>query len=554
MTVLLKCRCQVPSTEHFCIGRAQINHFPRQADSRLRRSRRGLFRKHLVGHYFQKRDIAGEDAFHLWRKFLPLQERAVMKAFDKKVKIVATVGPASSSASLIGELIEKGVNVFRLNFSHGDHATHKATIQKIRSDAARRRCDVALLADLQGPKIRTRTTGGNRSVTVKTGSMVRITARNTLCDQSVIAVDYGRLADEVGIGQQIMINDGAIRLKVTGKENDGDLIAKVLSGGEYASHKGVNLPDVDLSIPSLTRKDRRDLDFILEEDIQFIALSFVRKAKDVSSLRKIVEKKRQDIKIIAKIEKPEAARAIDSILQSADGIMVARGDLGVEATPFVVPIIQKELILKANARAKLVIVATQMLESMIEHPLPTRAESTDVANAIIDGTDAIMLSGETAVGNYPGLAVDTMVRIVRETEKSRFISHDMIDLTGNDRSASNALCEAAVLAGRDLGGIPLCVFTLSGTTALYLSKLHYEAPIIAFSPDHQVVKMLSLAWNITALTLPFTTDIEDLHIRAEAQLLEKKWVRKGDYIGIISGTNAVRGATNTFRIRKAGGA
>jgi pyruvate kinase len=476
-----------------------------------------------------------------------------MNAFDKRVKIVATIGPASRSEKGIRELIENGVNVFRLNFSHGDHDAHRGTIRIVRKVAAALHCEVALLADLQGPKIRTRSTDGNRTVVVPAGSKVLITAKKVVCDESIIAVDYGKLATEVGIGQQIMINDGAIRLRVTGKEKNGDLHASVLAGGEYSSHKGVNFPDVELSIPSLTRKDRRDLEFILGEDIQYIALSFVRKAQDVFLLRRIVEKQRKDVRIIAKIEKPEAARAIDSILQQADGIMVARGDLGVEATPFVVPIIQKELILKANAAAKLVIVATQMLESMIEHPLPTRAESTDVANAIIDGTDAIMLSGETAVGRFPGLTVETMVHIVQETEKSRFVSHDMVDLIYTSRTASNALCEAAVWAGRDLGGIPLCVFTISGTTALYLSKLQYESPIIAFSPEPQVVKMLALAWNITALSLPFITDIEKLHTNGEAQLLAKKWVKRGDYIGIISGTNSVRGATNTFRIRKVGG-
>ncbi len=476
-----------------------------------------------------------------------------MKAFDKRVKIVATIGPASRSEKVIRELIEKGVNVFRLNFSHGDHDAHRGTIRIVRKVATALGSDVALLADLQGPKIRTRSTDGNRTVVVQTGSKVLITAKKMVCDESIIAVDYGKLATEVAIGRQIMINDGAIRLRVTGKEKNGDLHAVVLAGGEYSSHKGVNFPDVELSIPSLTRKDRRDLAFILGEDIQYIALSFVRKARDVASLRRIVEKRRKDVRIIAKIEKPEAARAIDSILQQADGIMVARGDLGVEATPFAVPIIQKELILKANAAAKLVIVATQMLESMIEHPLPTRAESTDVANAIIDGTDAIMLSGETAVGRFPGLTVETMVHIVQETEKSRFISHDMVDLIYTSRTASSALCEAAVWAGRDLGGIPLCVFTISGTTALYLSKLHYEAPIIAFSPEPQVVKMLALAWNIRALSLPFITDIEKLHTNGEALLLRKKRVKRGDYIGIISGTNSVRGATNTFRIRKVGG-
>jgi pyruvate kinase len=475
-----------------------------------------------------------------------------MEFFDKRVKIIATVGPATASEPKIRQLIENGVNVFRLNFSHGDHEIHRATIDAVRKASARCGGDVALLADLQGPKIRTRSTEGNRTISLTTGAKLRITAQNCICSESIISVDYRKLAQEVGVGQEIMINDGAVKLRVTRKEKNGDLTAVVIAGGEYSSHKGVNFPDVDLSIPSLTPKDRRDLVFILEQDIQFVALSFVRKARDITLLRSIIEKKRRDIKIIAKIEKPEAARNIEPLLSCTDGIMVARGDLGVEASPFVVPIIQKELIQKANAAGKLVIVATQMLESMIKNPIPTRAESTDVANAIIDGTDAIMLSGETAMGAYPALAVATMVHIVQETEKSRFVAHNMTAFTIGSRTASQALCEAAVWAGRDLGGIPLCVFTISGATALYLSKLHYEAPIIAFSPDLQVVKMLSLAWNITARHLPFTPLVDALHTKGETYLLKEMWVKKGDYIGIISGTNSVRGATNSFRLKIVG--
>ena len=476
----------------------------------------------------------------------------LMKAFEKRVKIVATIGPACSSERTLSELVRRGVNVFRLNFSHGDHRTHRAGIDAVRRVSARLKCEVAILADLQGPKIRTRGTEDNRTVTVHTGSTLLLTSREVTCNENRISVDFDTMAKEIGIGQEIMVNDGAVRLKVTGRKRGGDLIALVVAGGMFSSRKGVNFPDVDLSIPSLTRKDRTDLDFMLAQDIQYIALSFVRKAADVHLLKSLVEKKRTDLKIIAKIEKPVAARNIDSILAGADGIMVARGDLGVEATPYAVPVLQKELIQKANNAGKLVIVATQMLESMINNPLPTRAESTDVANAIIDGTDAIMLSGETAMGSFPETAVETMARIVEAAESSRFVSHEMIDLTRENRSGADALCEAAIWAGRDMGGIALCVFTISGNTAIYLSKLRYEAPVIAFSPDPQVVKMLSLAWNITALHLPFIADIEKLHRSAEVRLLKKRWVKKGDYIGIISGTNSIRGATNSFRLRRVG--
>lgn len=475
-----------------------------------------------------------------------------MKTPDKRVKIVATLGPASSSDSVIRSLIKKGVNVFRLNFSHGDHTIHGTLITSIRKISDELNKEVGILADLQGPKIRTRHTENNSSVTVRSGSHIVITARNTLCTANTIAIDYTRIAGEVSSGQEILINDGAIRLKVTGIGSNGDLSAMVLSGGEYSSRKGVNFPDVDLSIPSLTGKDRKDLAFITRQDIQYVALSFVRKAQDIRVLRRILKKAEKNIRIIAKIEKPEAARRIDSILEETDGIMVARGDLGVEATPYAVPIIQKNLINKANSTGKLVIVATQMLESMIHHPLPTRAESTDVANAIIDGADAIMLSGETAMGKYPAGAVATMSHIASAVESSKYVRTKLIDRSIIERFPPHALCEAAVWAGKDLGGIPLCIYTITGETALYLSKLRYNAPVFAFSPDMQVVRSLSLAWNIHPLYLPFSENIVQLHFDGERLLLSRKCIRNGDMIGIISGTNAIPGATNTFRIKTIG--
>jgi pyruvate kinase len=382
--------------------------------------------------------------------------------------------------------------------------------------------------------------------------MVQITSAKVPCTSTVISIDYPDISSEIDIGQQILINDGAIRLEVVSKKNYCDLITRVITGGEYSSHKGVNFPNVKLSIPSLTEKDLIDIEFVLNLDIQFIALSFVRNADDVKALRSIVEKKRTDIKIIAKIEKPEATEYIDEILGSSDGIMVARGDLGVETTPYIVPIIQKDLICMANSSGKIVIVATQMLESMIHNTIPTRAESTDVANAIIDGTDAIMLSGETAVGAHPQEAVLTMSKIAQVIEKSDYVHREIHIVKQIDRSLPHAICDAAAVAGRDLGGIPLCLFTISGLTALYIAKLRYQAPVYAFSPDPQIVKMLSIVWNIIALELPFVHSIEELHADGESALVQKGWVKNGDLIGIISGISGVSGATNSFRIKRIG--
>ncbi len=475
-----------------------------------------------------------------------------MVIHQKKVKTIATIGPSSSSEDMIEKLIRNGVNCFRLNFSHGLHQDHKSAVTRIRNISRKLQTETAIAADLQGPKIRTQSTPNNESITLTAGEQVRITSEKVTCTSSVIAIDYPSIASEIEIGQQILINDGAIRLEIMTKLDSGDLIAKVITGGEYSSHKGVNFPNIKLSVPSLTEKDINDLELILDLDIQYIALSFVRNAGDVKLLREIVDRKRPDIKIISKIEKPEAADCIAEILKHSDGIMVARGDLGVEMTPYVVPIIQKDLIQKANASGKIVIVATQMLESMIHQKIPTRAEATDVANAIIDGADAIMLSGETAIGSNPDEAVLTMTRIAQVTEQSNYIPRVMQVIPTLDHYPPHAICEAAVLAGQDLNGIPLCVFTMSGETALYLAKRRYQGPVYAFSPDWHAVKALSIAWNTTAFHLPFAQTITQLHHDGESLLLQNGLVKQGDLIGIISGATGECGATDSFRIKKVG--
>jgi pyruvate kinase len=469
----------------------------------------------------------------------------------KKTKIIATVGPASSSPATVKKLIQNGVNVFRLNLSHGDRAFHENSIRIIRQEQKKLGTTTAILADLQGPKIRTGVCAGSAAITVRKGATVVVTSRKVPCTAGCISIDYPRLEFELRPGRFIMINDGAIALRVDTVDR-ARLSARctVLAGGSYSSHKGVNLPNVNLRIPSLTAKDRRDLAFILKADVNYIGLSFVRSARDVAELRAMVVRKRPGMKIIAKIEKPEAAAAIEEILAVSDGIMVARGDLGVEASPIDVPVMQKDLVAQANAAGKLVIVATQMLESMIERPLPTRAESTDVANAVFDGTDAIMLSGETAVGKFPVQAAGIMAQIAQAAERSGYFPKGILDLCQGERRAACAVCEAAAWAARDLGGAPVCVFTLSGDTALYLSKIRNQSPLFAFSPDTNVVNMLSLAWNVIPIRISFKRHMADLITDAEEELVARRLARKGDTIVIVSGTTPVRGATNFLRVKK----
>ncbi|MBD3242047.1 MAG: pyruvate kinase [Chitinivibrionales bacterium] len=471
----------------------------------------------------------------------------------RKTRIVATLGPASSSPDTIEKLLRAGVNVFRLNFSHGTHRDHGERITAIRKASARTGITCGILADLQGPKIRTGKTPKDEPILLRAGKQVRITTRKVECSAEIISVDYAHLVDEIKPGQFVLINDGAIRLQVQRIEKaEQSIVCRIVDGGAFSSRKGVNLPGVDLRIPAMTVKDRRDAAFALQHDIHFIALSFVRSAKDLEPVHRLVKRHRRNVKVIAKIEKPEAAERIDEILDACDGIMVARGDLGVETSLEDVPVIQKDLIAQANTRAKMVIVATQMLESMIHNALPTRAESTDVANAILDGTDAVMLSGETAVGGHAVGAVETMVRIACAVETSRYFSRHWVDLSVGQKYPPFTVCEAAATASADFGDTPVLVYTLSGDTALYLSKIRNQTPIYAFSPEPSVVGMLSLAWNVTAFELPLYSDGVALQRAAEKLLLERRLLRKGQYAIVISGTAGARGATNFMRIKRVG--
>jgi pyruvate kinase len=471
----------------------------------------------------------------------------------KKTKIVATLGPASASAPVVEKLLRMGVNVFRINFSHGAHAQHAESIDRVRAAAGRRGVHAAILADLQGPKIRCGKTEGDRSITLAGGKKVTLTTRTRISDEEVIYINYRRLAREVRPGQSILLNDGAVRLRIdTVDAANGRVLCTVMNTGVYSSHKGVNFPGVDLSVPALTPKDRKDLDFILTKDVNYVALSFVRRRQDVDKLSRIIRKSGKPVKIIAKIEKPEALDNIDEVIGACDGIMVARGDLGVEMSSYRIPVLQKQLVDAANKAGRLVIVATQMLESMITAPRPTRAELTDVANAVLDGADAVMLSGETAIGRYPVEAVGAMAHLAAATENSAYFRSEFVNLSLRENHPPHAVCEATERASRDLGLAPVIVFTWSGDTAFYLAKIRNQSSIFAFSPFNHVADQLALAWNMHSFTVAFEKDYVALVNRAEKILLKKQLVKKGALVVVISGTTPVRGGANLLRIKKIG--
>lgn len=477
-----------------------------------------------------------------------------MTAAVRKTKIVATLGPSTTSVRTLRALVRAGVDVFRFNFSHGSHEEHAERVENVCREARALGRTPALLADLQGPKIRTGRTDDDREVFLKKGARVQVMPGQCLSDERRICVDYAGLCDDLKPGQPVLLNDGAVELRVRRvNRRGGTAECEVRGEGYYGSRKGVNLPQTTLRLPSLTAKDRRDLEFIFRcGAFDYIALSFVRSADDIKALRRAVDRARSPVGIIAKVEKPEAAREIEAILPACDGIMVARGDLGVETSTAEVPLLQKRLIAQANSRARLVIVATQMLESMIEHARPTRAEAADVANAILDGADAVMLSGETAVGNYPRATVETMVKIAEATEASEHYRRTPVDLSLRRDYPPHAVCEAASWASRDLGNAPVIVFTMSGATAIYLSKVRTFAPLFAFSPDRGVVRRLALAGNITAFHLPRQARIVTLQRKAEQILTAKRLIKRGDLVTVVSGTESTPGATSSLRVKRVG--
>ncbi|HYA87834.1 MAG TPA: pyruvate kinase [Nitrospirota bacterium] len=466
---------------------------------------------------------------------------------SKRTKIIATIGPTSSSAAIIAKLIRAGMDVARLNFSHGDRNDHTRHIKLIRGEAAKAGKQIAIMQDLQGPKLRVGTMH-NDAVTLKRGDGLTLTRRRVIGTSALISVTYPRLAKDLNIGDRLLLDDGKLELRVTRKDAH-DLTCKVIRGGMLQSHKGINLPGTHLSLPSLSRKDKADIRFGVKHGVDYIALSFVRTAEDILHTRRFIRSLNADIPIIAKIEKPEAILNLEAIICAANGIMVARGDLGVEMSPEKVPLLQKKIIEACHWEEKPVITATQMLESMIENPQPTRAETSDVANAILDGTDCVMLSGETAMGKYPIQAVSAMARIAREAETSVNPWPPDTDVTGPDESVAHAACRAA----EEQQAQAIVTFTQSGSTALLVSKHRPRMSIIAPTPFEHIARRMSLYWGVKPVILRPKKTTDDMIASVEQVMLNEKLAKEHDLIVISAGVPiGVAGSTNMMKIHRVG--
>ena len=458
----------------------------------------------------------------------------------KRAKIVATLGPASSEPGIVRALIAAGMNVARLNFSHGDHELHRTTFEMVRREAAEAGVPVAVLADLAGPKIRVgRIRGGE--VTLRQGDAVTITTEDVLGTAERISTSYRALPSDVRRGDPILLDDGLLRLEVRDVV-DNEVRCEVMTGGTLRDRKGMNLPVSPLSTPAITEKDRQDLEFARELGVDFFALSFVRRAEDVVEARELAG----DIPVIAKIEKPEAIEAREAIADAADGLMVARGDLGVEAGFDKVPLMQKRLIRDAAARGKPVIVATQMLESMIASPVPTRAEVSDVANAVLDGADALMLSGETAVGAYPVEAVRRMAAVIEEVESSELYRLQPEPVRIEEYSFDNAIARAAVKAAQDLDLKALAVYTESGHTASLVSAYRPDAPILGMSRHDRSLRRMALCWGVSPVRIDhWITNVQEGLAVVEETVIESGVAGPGDDIAVTFGMLEISGPGRT---------
>ncbi len=419
----------------------------------------------------------------------------------RRAKIICTIGPACHSEAAMRDLLRLGMDVARLNFSHGTHEDHARNIEHLRRAAEFEHRTVCILQDLQGPKIRTGRLEQREPVLLQTGSRVIITPRDIAGTPTRISTTFPGLAHEIESGVRILLSDGLIELRVCSVRGK-DVVCEVLNGGMLGEHQGINLPGVALSIPALTEKDRTDLEFGLKHAVDAVALSFVRSGEDVRTVKQIIAACGSDVPVIAKLEKPQAIDHLEEILEASDGVMVARGDLGVEMAPEKVPVIQKHIIQRAAEWRKPVITATQMLESMIENPRPTRAEASDVANAIFDGTDAVMLSAETATGKYPREAVAMMARIVVEAESSIEFTRSRRRRENRGLSIAESICESIANAAKDLPMSAIAVFTETGNTARMISKYRPPAPVYAFTYIAPTVHRMNLYWGVHPLALP----------------------------------------------------
>ncbi len=470
----------------------------------------------------------------------------------RKTKIIATIGPASSSKTAIEKLIKAGANVFRLNFSYGDYSFHTSVIKRIRDLSKKLNTPIGILQDLQGPKIRVGRLKGGQVIYLKKGNNIRITTRNILGTNSIIPTTYKNLAKDVSKGSRVLLGDGLIELKVINIINN-DIVCKAISGGYIKEHIGINLPDIDVTAPSLTSKDKKDLKLGLENGVDYVALSFVRKPQDILNLKRLIKKYKNKISVIAKIEKPQAIKRIEEIIEVSDGVMVARGDLGVEMSAQVVPILQKQIIAKANQAGKIVITATQMLESMIYNRTPTRAEASDVANAIFDGTDVLMLSGETASGEYPVESVKMMVKIAEAAEKSPFTLKHREEFDDKDDSAVKAIAHSVWYASKESKAKAIIAFTLSGSTALLIAKQRPDVEIIALTPMVETYNKMALYWGVKPILSEFGDNTDEMIKKGEKIILKKGLLKKGNKVVVVAGQTYSVGSTNMMKIYQLSG-
>jgi pyruvate kinase len=463
---------------------------------------------------------------------------------ERRTKIVATLGPASDSPERLRALVAAGMDAARLNLSHGSHEEHAERASRVRDAEADAGRPIALIADLQGPKLRVGDLA--EPVVLRNGETIVVAAEES-CGDGELPVAPAVIGDVLKPGHDVLIDDGLVRLRV-GEVEQGRASCTVIVGGIVSSHKGVNLPGVPLPIPSLTRKDTADLEFALELGVDFVALSFVRSAADVRDLRALIEQSGSHAHVIAKVEKSEAVDVLDDVLAETDAVMVARGDLGVEVGPALVPLIQKRIIVKALERGKPVITATQMLESMVHHPEPTRAEASDVANAILDGTSAVMLSGETAVGEYPVEAVAYMDRIARAIEPSMTYRHE-IPAAEHNPTIGGAMSNAACDIAEALRARAILVPTFRGKTASSVARLRPQRPIIALTHIEWARRQMALEWGVTPILIHECDDVEQLWTESVRAAREAGHIAPGDRVVITAGTQVnLPGSTNVIKV------
>ncbi len=470
----------------------------------------------------------------------------------RKAKILATLGPATREPGIIEGLLAAGINGVRINMSHGSLAEKEADIRAVRAAAAAMNCPLAVLVDLSGPKIRTGSLQDGQPVSLESGALFRITTREVVGDSTEVSTNYPDLARVVQPGARLLLDDGAIELRAE-ETNKSDVICRVVNGGTLGERKGINLPGVPLPIASMTEKDRNDLRWAVSQKADYIALSFVRRAEDCVDAKNLIQEAGGQAPLVAKIEKSEAIENLDEIIAAADAVMVARGDLGVETSVELVPVYQKQIIEKAVLAGKMVITATQMLQSMISSPRPTRAEASDVANAVWDGTDALMLSGETATGSYPVPAVATMARIIESAESGGKVTDTEKWVGRQSGRVSRALSEAAVFAANEMGTRTTAVFTQSGLMARRLSALRPTQRIIALTNSEIVRSQLALIWGVSPLITDQVTTTEQMLKAGEKTLLEAGVVVNGEMIVVMAGRLSGLGLSTTVSIYTIGG-